>query len=624
MRKNLPALSMGLISKPGSLRLKGIEKMKKNIILFVLDGVSYFNIGKNEFRNSPTPYIDSLREKSVWATKCYSQGPFTESGIIGLLFGQDTMNDGGYFINTLRSENNLIHLAHQHGYKTFLPNLTYFYPPACVSFSEYASYSNCYDSSVFVYKIRYYAGLHQKGQLDDTDIKLLVKMLDFFFLSLQIELHPETARKNFAREYYPFQESATAAERERFLREVARQHDVFKQNPEKYVIELLDNIDANPVFPKAGKRPKFFKKAVSAQKQWVYRFYKEFFKKLPGRINNGFTADNSRPGIPDLSDLVRGIVNLFRPRKKIVDAELNSRMLSADPSVSPFCFVPSAQTYINSVKSWIDTVKNEEEPYFAYLHFEDTHYPWSFYSSDLTDKTKIREEFSLLDKYRHQLPDMYKGEIRADFSYLYVDNCIREFISSLEQNGEMNNTVVIITADHGISNAGKIFRKERNNNFFDETYHIPLIIYNPEISPRTIDSFVNSKDIAMTILDICNIPPPGSFSGLSVLDDNFRGRQYTTLEYIGFGMPDMRRRPITFSYRDDDYNIVYSALITDEFPHGKILEVYNLKEDPMELCNLVDNGISDSEAVSTRVEILKQRFSELKVNYAHWLSEYTG
>ncbi len=604
-----------LLDKTG----KDLLGMKKNIILFVLDGVSYFNVGSSQNRNSPTPYIDSLRDKSIWATKCYSQGPFTEAGVIGLLFGQDTMNDGGYFLNTLVSEQNLIHLAHKSGYKTFLPNLTYFIPPSCVSFSEYASYSNRYDSSVFVYKFQYYANLYKNSYLNDVDVALLIKMLEVLFVSLQIELHPDTLRKNYTLNNYPFKESTSGKEKEGFLVEVSRQYAEFNKNRKQYLFNFLKDLSLNPVFPKESNRPKYFKNEILEQKTWVFETFKDFYKE-PRDKNN-------------LNYFKGSITNLKRATKRLLSllcrnilqgqyCEINARMISGNPGCSAFCFVPSAQTYIDALKNWM--MKNVEDgiPSFAYIHFEDTHYPWSFYTTDTTDKEKIREEFALLSQYKSKLPKNYNGEINVDYACLYVDNCIRNFIAFLEKTGEIDNTIVVITADHGISNAGKVQRKERNNNFFDETYHIPFIIYNPKIAPRMIESFTTNKDIAATILDLGDINKPKSFSGVSVFDKNFPQRTYTTMEYIGFGMPDMQRRPITFAYRDDEFNVVYSAMINDEFDKGKIIELYDLKNDPMELANLVDLIMCNQEVVIEKIKNLKRRFYELRENYINWINKY--
>lgn len=593
--------------------------MKKNIILIVLDGVSYFNIGSNKNRNSPTPYIDSLIEKSVWATKCYSQGPFTEAGIIGLLFGQDTMNDGGYLLNTLISEQNLIHLAHKYGYITFLPNLSYFYPPSCVSFSEYASYSNRYDSSVFIYKFEYYANLYKTGNLGDLDIGLLIKMLETLFISLQVELQADTIQKNYAQANYPFQASTKKKENKNFLLELSQQYAEFNKNKEQYLLNFLSDLDKYPFFPKESNRPKFYKEEILEQKKWVVKTYKNYFKE-----------SNYKKALRYLKNCIRNCKNPIRVFPRLfghyitqeIYSEKNARMVSENPGSSPFCFVPTAHTYIDSMMNWMKKNVDERKPYLAYIHLEDTHYPWSFYTTDTNDKEKIKKEFALLSKYRNELPKNYDGELNADYSCLYVDNCIRTLIDSLENSGEIDNTIIVITADHGISNAGKVYRKERNNNFFDETYHIPLIIYNPKITPRTIDSFINSKDIAATILDLCDIPKPKSFTGFSIFDENFPQRKYTTLEYIGFGTPDMQRRPITFGYRDDEFNIVYSALINDEFDKGEIIELYDLKNDPMELTNLVYLKMYNTETVLERVKIIRQRFDELKENYTNWINKY--
>ena len=62
-------------------------------------------------------------------------------------------------------------------------------------------------------------------------------------------------------------------------------------------------------------------------------------------------------------------------------------------------------------------------------------------------------------------------------------------------------------------------RYTRTNNFYKETYHIPFIIYNCDKQQKVIDTYIASKDIGATILDLCDVEKPESFTGTSIFSD---------------------------------------------------------------------------------------------------------
>jgi arylsulfatase A-like enzyme len=98
-----------------------------------------------------------------------------------------------------------------------------------------------------------------------------------------------------------------------------------------------------------------------------------------------------------------------------------------------------------------------------------------------------------------------------------ADRAFGSFISDLEKHGKLNNTTIIITADHGESFEGGVYRHEVP----DQTrpvIHIPLIIRTPGQSiGHTVAFTADQSALAPTILDLAGIPKPVWMPGQSLI-----------------------------------------------------------------------------------------------------------
>ena len=70
--------------------------MKKNVIMIVLDSVTYENTLSNTGKTCPMPFLHSLMKKGINATKVYSEAPYTEAALVSLLCGDNTLDKTGH------------------------------------------------------------------------------------------------------------------------------------------------------------------------------------------------------------------------------------------------------------------------------------------------------------------------------------------------------------------------------------------------------------------------------------------------------------------------------------------------------------------------------------------------
>ena len=114
------------------------------------------------------------------------------------------------------------------------------------------------------------------------------------------------------------------------------------------------------------------------------------------------------------------------------------------------------------------------------------------------------------------LPDV--PEIRDDIAD-YMGECqawdagVGVLIAELERRGELDNTIFVISGDHGMPGVpmGKC-------NLVDHGTNVALIVRGPSIkSGRIVDDFVNLMDLAPTFLEIGRVPRPEVMTGKSIV-----------------------------------------------------------------------------------------------------------
>ena len=120
------------------------------------------------------------------------------------------------------------------------------------------------------------------------------------------------------------------------------------------------------------------------------------------------------------------------------------------------------------------------------------------------------------------MPELELRQIRATYYGMItqVDDQIGRLIAHLKQTGEYNETLIIVTCDHGeMGGDHYCWGKEI---YFDQSFHIPLIIRDPRRTAdrnrgRQVDRFTESVDILPTILEWMGLPIPDQCDGRSLM-----------------------------------------------------------------------------------------------------------
>ena len=140
-----------------------------------------------------------------------------------------------------------------------------------------------------------------------------------------------------------------------------------------------------------------------------------------------------------------------------------------------------------------------------------------------------------------ELPDTPEivGKLRAIYLGLAaeVDHHIGRVVAWLKASGQWENTVLVLTADHGEMLGD--FGLWGKGTFHDSAFHVPLMIRVPGLPARQISGMTESIDVAPTILDLVGLTPPDSMNGtpLRSLAETGLGGKPVTLSEHDFGNP---------------------------------------------------------------------------------------
>jgi arylsulfatase A-like enzyme len=158
-----------------------------------------------------------------------------------------------------------------------------------------------------------------------------------------------------------------------------------------------------------------------------------------------------------------------------------------------------------------------------------------------------------------------------------IDAQLGRLLDLLEKTGQLDDTIVVFTSDHGeLLGAHGLYCK--NISAFEEVYHIPLVISGEQVRSGAVSSArVGLHDIGPTLLEMVGCQPLSdldsrSFAGVLQAD---KDTEFTTgfAEYHGG-----RYRLTQRIYWRDDWKFIFNGFDYDE--------LYDLKNDPHELVNL--------------------------------------
>jgi len=215
------------------------------------------------------------------------------------------------------------------------------------------------------------------------------------------------------------------------------------------------------------------------------------------------------------------------------------------------------------------------------------------------------------------LDDAAVMQNRATYQALITeaDNNLGRVIATLKEQGRYDDTLIIVTSDHGEQLGdhylwGKI-------GFFDESFHIPLIIKPPKSwkaeTGRQISEFTESVDLMPTILDGLGVPVPRQCDGHSLVPF-IRGETPATWRRAVHWLYDFRD-PVTgmpekmLNISSAECNLLVHRDAEFKYVHFASLPplLFDMKNDPDETRNLAEDPDYQGVVLDCVQELLSWR-----------------
>jgi phosphoglycerol transferase MdoB-like AlkP superfamily enzyme len=207
------------------------------------------------------------------------------------------------------------------------------------------------------------------------------------------------------------------------------------------------------------------------------------------------------------------------------------------------------------------------EPFLLMMWNYGTHYPYDDEPSTETFSPGVFPRGAFRNK---ETVDDFGNYLRAIHN---ADSRIGNLYRCLEERGLADDTVVIVTGDHGEA-WGQHGRYFHGHSLFDEDVHVPLILLCPRLAglgPRrsTVGSHV---DLWPTIADVLGFEPLPQWQGHSLFaptDDNQRRAYFSRVGIYGSGL----------GVREGRYKYIFDCDDNAEM-------LFDMQDDPGELHNL--------------------------------------
>lgn len=244
--------------------------------------------------------------------------------------------------------------------------------------------------------------------------------------------------------------------------------------------------------------------------------------------------------------------------------------------------------------------RSGERPFLAFLSYEQPHPPFLVPQSYLDlfppESLSLPPEDSCIGVNPHWGEELLSEPLLRRYlqgyyaNLAYVDARIGEMLSFMESCGWLDSTIVIYTSDHG--EAGGAHKKYEKHSFFEPEVHVPLLIRLPGAEAGRVDSIVELIDLAPTLLDYSGIgeKPAHSLDGSSLRPlieaegGSWKNRAICENYWPARTLRDGQKAAEDYGrmIRRGDWKCFIGGNMP--YPHG----LFNLREDPDELCNLWD------------------------------------
>lgn len=179
------------------------------------------------------------------------------------------------------------------------------------------------------------------------------------------------------------------------------------------------------------------------------------------------------------------------------------------------------QQVVSGFKRWVTSEREQKRPFFAYLNFMEAHAPYDQVPYEdakrfLEEGVSYGEAKEISELYMRKM--MFATDFKAteeqqrivkqlyDGGIYNADRRLGEVLAFMREQGMLDNTLVIVNADHG-----ELFGEHdvygHDVSLYHPLVHVPLVVRYPKIFPAgvRIDNPVQLTDLYSTVLEVTGL-----------------------------------------------------------------------------------------------------------------------
>ncbi len=246
-------------------------------------------------------------------------------------------------------------------------------------------------------------------------------------------------------------------------------------------------------------------------------------------------------------------------------------------------------------------IEHAGAPFFAYYAPYGPHFPFTpakrhthaYDGASIPKPPNFNRRASDQHRFFDTLPRVDVGttnkNTRGQYeALLSVDEALAGFYSKLQQQGELDNTILVFLTDNGYSVGSHRWRQKRC--LYNECGHVPVMVRAPGYTGQTEQGLISNVDLAGTIAQLAGIPfgPTDGESLVPLMNDSAStlGRPVLLRSRI----ETEKDPPTGWGLRTDRFKYI-------RYNNGQV-EMFDLESDPYELTDVsIDPAYADEQAM---------------------------
>jgi choline-sulfatase len=311
----------------------------------------------------------------------------------------------------------------------------------------------------------------------------------------------------------------------------------------------------------------------------------------------------------------------------------------------------SASAGEEGVLEFLNSVAAQQQPFFLIVSLVNPHdvltYPSTYIEGGYTDdaltgdiglpetmdedlSTKPTAQQSFLQLTNAGLGPLTDEQEQQNYLNFYgnlmtaSDSYLVEILDTLQDQGLLENTLIIATSDHGEMGLTHGGMRQKCFNFYEETLRVPLVYSNPRLfpEPRASQALVSHVDFLPTLA--------GLFAAPDAARSDWAGVDYSTLvldpaaesvqDYVVFTFDDFQAGQPNGPYvsppnhirsiREERYKL--ARYFDPDGNEPEQWEMYDLEQDPLETVNIANPDFSRTAEQEQELQRLTAKLTEVE------------